>query len=202
MRRVLSLLCLTFLLAACGAGPQLSPLGPDAVILAFGDSLTQGTGAGIDQSYPAVLSRRIHRTVVNAGVAGEESAEGLARLPGVLAEVQPDLVLLCHGGNDLLRQRSVERLRSNLRAMVEQARAGGAEVVLIGVPKPGLFLGTHPLYRELADELGIPVEDEALGDILGDADLKSDTIHPNADGYAALAEAVRGVLVRAGALGD
>jgi lysophospholipase L1-like esterase len=200
MYRIISSLSFALLLVACGGGPQLPPLADDAVLLAFGDSLTRGSGAGEGDSYPAVLARRLDRTVVNAGIPGEESAEGLARLPGVLDEVQPDLLLLCHGGNDLLRKRSTERLKANLRSMVAMARSAGMEVVLIGVPKPGLFLGTHPLYRELADELGLAIEDQALGDILGDSALKSDSIHPNAAGYEALAAAVQGVLIRTGAV--
>jgi len=196
----LAAVLLALLLAACGGGPQLSPLTEEAVLLAFGDSLTAGNGAGKDESYPAVLSRTLGRTVVNAGIPGEESAEGLARLPGVLDEVHPDLVLLCHGGNDLLRKRDPARLSANLRAMVELAQESGASVMLIGVPRPSLFLGTHPLYRELADELGLPIEDEALGDILADPALKSDAIHPNAAGYRLLAGAVHKTLVRAGAV--
>jgi len=79
-------------------------------------------------------------------------------------------------------------------------RARGASPVLLGVPKPGLFLGTHPLYRELAAELDVPLEDEALADILGDRELKSDEIHPNAAGYRRLAEALDQLLQNSGAL--
>ena len=188
------------LLAGCGGGPKLPPLPDDAIILAFGDSLTYGTGAGRGEDYPSVLATLTGHRVVNAGVPGEESTAGLARLPAVLESAQPQLVFLGHGGNDLLRHRDLAQTRDNLRRMVESVRARGASAVLLGVPKPGLFLSTHPLYRELAAELDVPLEGEALADILGDRELKSDEIHPNAAGYRRLAEALYQLLQDSGAL--
>jgi lysophospholipase L1-like esterase len=88
----------------------------------------------------------------------------------------------------------------NLRAMVRLARSRGAEVVLIGVPKPGLFPSTADIYGQVAQELGIVYEDATLAKILTDNELKSDLIHPNAKGYARLASAVAGLLKRSGAL--
>ena len=199
-RLSLLILALPLVLSACGGGPQLPPLSADAVVLAFGDSLTHGTGAKETESYPAVLAAATGLTIVNAGIPGEESDAGLARLPDLLAEQQPDLVILGHGGNDLLRKRDLNRTKSNLRQMAELARASGASVVFLGVPKPGLFIGTHPLYRELAEAQGIPLEDQALAEILADADLKSDAIHPNAAGYAELAAAIHALLKQTGAL--
>ncbi len=178
----------------------MRPLAADAVILAFGDSLTHGTGAAPDQSYPAVLAARIGRRVVNAGVPGEVSADGLRRLPGLLEREKPALVLLTHGGNDLLRKLDPAATERNLREMVALARASGAEVVLIGVPRPGLFLGTADYYERIASDLELPFEGEVLADLLGDNSMKSDTVHPNAAGYARLAEAVEQVLREAGAL--
>ena len=90
-------LALALLLSACGADPQLPSLTDDAVVLAFGDSLTRGTGAQNDKSYPAVLAAATGLRVINAGIPGEESDAGLERLPELIAEAQPNLVILGHG---------------------------------------------------------------------------------------------------------
>lgn len=189
------------LMAGCGEDARLERLGGDAVILAFGDSLTHGTGADAGESYPAVLERRIRRRVVNAGEPGELSAEGLRRLPRELDRVQPDLLILCHGGNDILRNRSTERTTENLLAMVELARDRGVDVLLVGVPERTLmFHDTADLYRDVAERAGVPLEDEVVAEIVGDNTLKSDAVHPNAAGYRRMAIAIEDKLSEVGAL--
>jgi lysophospholipase L1-like esterase len=188
------------LLAACGGSPKLARLAPDAVVLAFGDSLTFGTGADPSESYPARLESLIRRKVIAAGVPGESSAEGLARFPSALDEAKPQLVILCHGGNDFLRKLDDTQAANNLRAMVRLARSRGAQVLLVGVPKPGLLPSPADFYPEIAKEFGLPYEGTALRKILIDNALKSDLVHPNAAGYARLAEAVAALLKKAGAV--
>lgn len=196
-----ALLALLALLAGCGGGtPKIGKLAPDAVILAFGDSLTFGTGAGAQESYPAVLERLAGRKVVAAGVPGEVSAAGLARLPAMLDEIKPRLLVLCHGGNDLLRKLDEAEAAKNVRAMVQAAKTRGIEVVLIGTPKPGLMPAPPVFYSEIARELKLPYEETALKKILTDNELKSDLVHPNAKGYARLAQAVVDLLKASGAL--
>ncbi len=187
-------------LAACSAPPSLPRLSSDAVILAFGDSLTYGTGADGAHSYPAVLAALTGRRVVNAGAPGEVSGEGLARLPALLDEHRPQLLILLHGGNDLLHKGSPEELTRNLRTMVDTARARGIAVVLVGVPAPGLLLGVPDLYPRLAQEYKLPYDGETLRAIESDRALKSDPIHPNADGYRRLAQRLYDKLREAGAL--
>ena len=188
-------------LAGCsGHAVPLQPLREDAVVLAFGDSLTFGTGAAREQSYPAVLSALIDRQVVNAGVPGELSSAGVRRLPSLLAKHRPGLVVLCHGGNDILRRRDRAALRTNLEQMIVESRAAGAEVVLLAVPDFGLMLSAAEDYRAVAAATGVPLEDQALPEILADRGLKSDAIHPDAGGYQRLAEAVVALLKRHGAL--
>lgn len=195
------MLVLAAVLAGCGkSAPRLAPLAADAVVLAFGDSLTFGTGAAATQSYPAELERLSGRKVVSAGVPGEVSASGLARLPAVLDRVRPQLLILCHGGNDILRKLDSAALAGNLRAMVRLARDRGVAVVLIAVPKPGLFPSANPIYAEIAAEFGLPIEPDALVDILTNNELKSDPIHPNAQGYTLLAKRVAELLKKAQAL--
>ena len=200
MKRVLALSALALLAACSGGQPKLARLSPDAVVLAFGDSLTFGTGAAPGESYPARLEALIGRKVVSSGVPGETSAEGLARLPGVLEESKPQLVILCEGGNDFLRKLDEAQAADNLRAMIRLAKARGAQVVLIAVPKPSLLPSPAEFYSTVAKELGVPHEESALRKILTDNALKSDPVHPNAAGYARLAEAVAALLRKTGAV--
>jgi acyl-CoA thioesterase-1 len=198
------LLCLG-LLAACGRGaepvPELPPLPMDARILAFGDSLTWGTGTTPGNSYPGQLAERTGLEIINAGVPGETTAQGLERLPGVLDEYRPDLVLLCLGGNDMLRRMSRSALAYNLDAMVRLIHEREIPVVLISVPElSGLSLRSEPLYRELAGRHGLPLEDAIMAEVLGSRSLRSDQIHPNARGYARIADALHELLRRTGAL--
>jgi lysophospholipase L1-like esterase len=193
-------LALLAALAACGRSPQLAPLAPDAVVLAFGDSLTHGTGASDAQSYPAQLEQLIGRRVVRAGVPGEVSAAALARLPAALEATAPKLLILCIGGNDFLRNLSTSAAAQNVRAMVRLARDRGIDVVLIGTPEKGILLTPPAFYAEIADAFGIPYEGKVIGQVLRDSALKSDPIHPNAQGYRLIAERIAALLRDAGAI--
>lgn len=195
------LLLTASLLSACaGERATLPSLASDAVILAFGDSLTHGTGAARGASYPAILASLTAREIVNAGIPGEVSAAGLARLPRVLEEVELALMILCHGGNDLLKKRGLDQAKANIRRMIDLARARGVQVLLVGVPAPGLWLDIAPLCEELAQELLIPIEADALPDILSQAALKADPAHLNAAGYAEFAQRLHARLRELGAL--
>ena len=203
-RNIATYALLWFLLFASGCGdkvPPLQKLSGNAVVVAFGDSITYGTGAKDEESYPAQLEDITGLQVINEGIPGEVSAKGLERLPDVLDEHQPELLILCHGGNDLLRKRSTKQLASNLLAMINVARSRGIQVALIGVPEPALFLlKSAPLYVEVASKENIPIDSITLPEVESDNDLKSDTIHPNAAGYRKLAEGVATLLKRAGAI--
>lgn len=187
-------------LPACENKQYLTPLRPNDVILAFGDSLTKGIGTEPELSYPAQLSRLIGRRVVNSGVSGEVSAEGARRLPGVLEDVEPDLVIICHGGNDILRKLDNTQLKDNLRRMYEAVNQRGIPVVLVAVPQLGLFREDLAIYQELAEELKIPLLGERLGELIFDPEFKSDRIHLNAQGYRKLAEALADLLQKRGAI--
>jgi lysophospholipase L1-like esterase len=190
-------LLLVLLTAACDKTPKIAPLPANAVVLAFGDSLTHGNGAPEGEAYPDVLAGLLGRTVINAGVPGEVSAAGLKRLPQLLEKYRPELVILCHGGNDFLRQLDRAQTAANLAAMLEQVRGTGADVVLVGVPEFGLILKPPAFYQETAERFGIPYEADIVSDLLGNRDLKSDTIHPNAAGYRRMAEALHALIKRA-----
>jgi acyl-CoA thioesterase-1 len=187
-------------LTACGPKTKVDKLDSSAVILAFGDSLTFGTGASPAESYPAALGRSIGRKVVNAGVPGETSERGLERLPEVLEEVKPQLLILCHGGNDFLQRLDEGKARENVRAMIALARGKGVSVVLIGTPRPGLPPAVPAFYGELAAEFRIPFEEGAFRSVLIDRDLKSDMVHPNGAGYGQVAAALEKLLKKSGAI--
>lgn len=201
VRALLAIVLVAGLLAGCGERtPTLRPLDANAVVLAFGDSLTFGTGASAHESYPVVLERLIGRKVVSEGVPGELTAQGLARLPAVLEQTGPKLLVLCHGGNDFLRKLPEPQAAANVRAMVRLARDQGVEVVLVGVPKPGLTASPAGFYADIAREFRIPYEGGALKSVLTDNDLKSDWVHPNAKGYARIAQSLADLLKRAKAI--
>jgi acyl-CoA thioesterase-1 len=200
-RRAVILLAALSALAGCAeAPPPLAPLSGQAVILAFGDSLTHGTGASAAQSYPSVLAGLSGRTVINAGKPGEVSRDGVARLERLLDQHAPALLLLCHGGNDLLRKYAAAETEANLRAMIQLAHEREVPVVLIGVPKPGLLLSSAEFYPRLAEEWNLPYEGTVLAEVIGDRRMKSDTVHPNGLGYRKVAEAVHRLLRQSGAL--
>src|SRR5690606_16562762 len=134
--------------------PQLPALAEDAVILAFGDSLTRGTGAAAGEDYPAVLAALSGRRVINAGVPGEISRDGLRRLPALLERHEPALLILCHGGNDLLRRLDPAQTTANVEQMVRMATERGIAVVLVGVPEPGLLLSDADYYEDIAEAAG------------------------------------------------
>jgi len=194
------LAALALLASGCGQQSKLPPLPADAVVLAFGDSLTYGTGANEEESYPAQLARLTGRRVVREGVPGEVSEAGLARLPAALDEHQPRLLLLCHGGNDFLRRLPREKAVDNVRAMIRLAKDRGIDVLLIGTPEIGFTLAPPEFYAGIAKQFGIPYEGDVLTKILRDASLKADQVHPNAKGYRLMAEHVADLLRKSGAL--
>lgn len=191
-----------FLLAAgCGGKEEKLNLIPqDGVILAFGDSLTYGTGAKPDSSYPSVLQQLTGRKVVNAGIPGEQTAAGLKRLPDLLDAHSPNLMILIHGGNDMLKKRSLDAAADNLKSMITTARERNTQVVMLAVPNPTLLLSPADFYEEVAESLGVPIDLKTLAKILQYPDTKSDTVHPNAKGYRIMAENIHELLKSRGAL--
>jgi len=201
MKKLALVMVLALMVASCGQKvPRLSPVGPNDVIVAFGDSLTYGTGAAEHESYPAVLAQLIQRNVVRAGVPGETTGGGLARLESVIEEHRPVLMIVCLGGNDMLRRMDETKTRSNLREIIRTIKERGIAVALVGVPKPALITSAPAFYAELAQEFDIPYDSKVVTDVLYRAELKADPIHPNAKGYRRIAEAIAELLKKAGAI--
>lgn len=197
------LIFLFFLLPACeqSSPPIFNKLPPEAVILAFGDSLTYGTGASKSANYPNVLSTISHHKVINGGKPGEITRHGLNRLPPLLDKYKPKLLILIHGGNDMLRKIPLKDTANNLKRMIREAKQRNIKVVMMGVPTPRFFLlSSAEIYSQVAEEQNIPIDLETLPKILGDNSLKSDAIHPNNDGYKLMADNIFGLLIDTGAL--
>ena len=158
----------------------------------FGDSLSAGYGIDVDQSWTALLQSRLesqgyeHR-VINASISGETTEGGATRISRALADFTPELIILELGGNDGLRGFPPERMRGNLRKIIETSKASGAAVVLLGIRIPPNYGARYTrefeaIYRELAGELDIPwIEFFMDGVALNDELMQDDGIHPNAD---------------------
>lgn len=195
------LLIVIYFLASCSeSNTHISKLDGDSIVLAFGDSLTFGIGSPKHHDYPSLLSDIINISVINKGVPGELSKQGLERLPTLLDKYQPDLVILIHGGNDLLRKLPQSDLKNNLLEMVYAIKSRAIDVVILGVPTPNLLLKSANIYEEVAYETNIPINIKLLPDILSDRSLKSDIVHPNSKGYLVLAEGVANFLDDNGAI--
>ena len=200
MNKYLFFLSIILTISGCGEKTSLSPLSNDSVILAFGDSLTYGYNIARNESYPAKLSTLTGLEVINAGVSGEVSNQGLKRLPKILDEHKPQLMILCHGGNDLLRKLDIGKMESNLRNMIQLSLDRDIPVILLGVPKPGLFLSSFDIYKEIAISMDVIFIEDLIPDILSDKSLKSDTVHPNKEGYSLIAEEIYSLLLDTGAI--
>lgn len=168
----------------------INPIKQTSTILAFGDSLTYGFGANPEFSYPKQLERKTALKVINAGINGEITQEGLMRLPSLLELHKPGLVILCHGGNDILQKRSTLELKNNLLSMIQIIQEKDIQILFVGVPEFSLFgFTTHEVYEEIADEKNLLYEGKILTKIEKDETLKSDYVHPNAKGYELMADA-------------
>ncbi|MGK0298182.1 MAG: acyl-CoA thioesterase-1 [Gammaproteobacteria bacterium] len=181
-------------IVSCDSTPELPRLGKNAVILTFGDSLTRGKGTNDDESYPAILEQLTGRKVINAGISGELSDEGLKRFPEEIEKYSPDIIILCHGGNDILQKKDLGQMANNVRAMIQIATDKGLPVILLGVPRPGLFLSSAKEYIEIAESTNVFFIENLIAEVLGDNKLKSDMAHPNGDGYRKIAETINTTL--------
>jgi acyl-CoA thioesterase-1 len=177
--------------AACGS-PREAALPAGSVVLVIGDSISAGYGVEPDQAWPAQLAQRTGWRIVAAGINGDRTTGGRERLPGLMDEHRPALVLIELGGNDLLRGVPAAEIVGNLDAMIAKARAGGARVALMAAPQPSLLgavtgLTAAGLYADLAKRRNVALIEKALPSVLSDEDLRQDAIHPNAAGHGTLA---------------
>ena len=165
-----------------------------ANIIAFGDSLTAGYGAGDGEDYPARLSQQIGVPILNAGVSGDTTESALARIEEDVLSRDPRIVIVGLGGNDFLRGVPIATTEANLRSIIQHIHTSGAMVVLLGFTFPTLGRSYDDMYEDIADDEHCLLIPRTLRGILRDPKLRSDAIHPNAAGYQLMAERVAGPL--------
>lgn len=195
IRWLILLLFSVFLIAACSK-PGEEPIPRGSQVLTLGDSLTAGAGVNPEEAWPALLARQTGWVVINGGVSGDTSADGLRRLPSLLEEHNPVLVLVALGGNDMLRHVPREETVANLGQILSLIKARGAKAVLLATPQPSVAgavfrnLSAADFYREVADAHQVPLVEDAIADVLSKPELKGDPLHPNAAGHALLSEKI------------
>ncbi|MFT6464922.1 arylesterase [Halopseudomonas sp.] len=164
-------------------------------ILIVGDSISAAFGLEIDQGWTALLEERLEEEgadieVMNASVSGDTTAGGLARLPRLLEQHNPDLVVIELGGNDGLRGMPPTNMQQNLSAMVEQSQEAGAEVLLLGMRIPPNYgvrytQAFEQVFADISEKYDVALLPFVLDGIAGEADqslMQSDGIHPTAEG--------------------
>ena len=194
IRRILLLVAAIILVAACGSKTKEDALPSGSQVLALGDSLTAGHGVASGEAWPDLLANRMGWVVINGGVSGDTSGGALRRLPALLEEHNPVLVLVTLGGNDMLRHVPQEETIANLGQILAMIKEYGAKPVLLATPKPSVAgavfqnLSAADFYRQVADEQQVPIIEDAIADVLSDPQMKGDPLHPNAAGHAQLSQ--------------
>jgi acyl-CoA hydrolase len=200
-------LLILLLAVACGGTKKETALPAGSKVLALGDSLTAPHGIKPGEDWPTLLAQKTGWIVINAGISGDTSSGALNRLPGLLDEHQPQLVLVSLGGNDMLRKVPQSQTVANLRSMLGMVKARSAKSVLLATPKPSLAgavfnsLSAAEFYADVAKDEKVPLIKDALPEVLSDTALKGDQLHPNAAGHALLAEKIHAELKKIGFAG-
>lgn len=197
--RILPILLALAFLVACQKAPY-SKIPSTGTILAFGDSLTYGYNLEPQHSYPYVLEELSGRTVINAGVSGEVTKDGLERLSELFDENHYDFLILLEGGNDVLQNLSQAQLKSNLAEMIELAQRHQVPVLLLAVPSKSLLAPPLPLYQELADAYQVPLMNSLISQLMKQPKYKLDTVHFNGTGYQKMASEIHKEMKKLGAL--
>jgi len=173
-----------------GSGPALAAPAP---VLVFGDSLSSAHHIAVESGWVHLLELKLEasknpRPVVNASISGETTSGGLQRLPKILADSRPALVVLELGANDGLRGLPLAEIRENLVKMIRASQAAGAAVVLLGIELPINYGpqyrdGLRGIYRDVAAEFNLPLVPFLLDGVALNPDLmQDDGLHPKAEG--------------------
>lgn len=158
----------------------------NTTIIAFGDSLVEGIGATAGNDLFSQLEKRIGRPIENLGIAGNTTADGVARM-NVVTKLDPGLVVILLGGNDTLRRIPVETTETNLRILIETFQKSGAVVLFLGVRGGILGSEREDMYERVTAEYGALYVPDIFEGILLKPEFMFDGIHPNDAGYARIA---------------
>ncbi len=168
----------------------------DGPIVAFGDSLVQGVGASdVSNNFVSLLSRDIGEDIINLGVSGNTTRDGLERLDDVI-EIKPRIVMLLLGGNDFLKKIPQDETFANLRSIVERIQNTGASVLLLGVRGGLLYDSYDKRFKAFARENGTGFVPNVLDGLIGDRKYMYDSVHPNDAGYEVMSRKIYPVLVK------
>lgn len=162
-------------------------------IIAFGDSLVSGVGATMGNDFVSLLSKKTGTNIINLGVPGNTTSDGVVRLHE-LDPYTPKVVLLLLGGNDYLRRVPPEEAFRNLSLIIEDLHRRGAIVLLLGVRGGVLSDRYRSEYDALHEKYKTAYVPNVLEGLIGKAEYMTDQIHPNSDGYAIIAERIAPVL--------
>ena len=166
------------------------------VIVAFGDSLVAGYGATEQQGFVGPLSVKIGLPIINDGEDGDTTAQGLARLPGVIAQ-KPDIVILLLGGNDALQKVPLETTKANLQQIISTLQQNHIQAVLVGVIGGFPIDSFASMYQDLANQYKVKFVPNILSGLIGNTKYMYDEVHPNAAGYDIATEKIYPVLNQA-----
>jgi len=191
MKKLLVFFTCVLFTVACGGGdkkPKNMGNGGKSIVC-FGDSLTAGYGASYNTSFPAVLGTLTKRPVINLGVSGDTSGDGVARMNKIF-ENNPYMVLIQFGGNDFRRQIPPQTVKRNILTIIREVQAHGAIAAVVDTESSSYMGNYSKVMKEAAKETNSLYIEPILDGILNNKALKSDQVHPNEAGYRIIAERI------------
>ncbi len=185
------LIVIALLLCGC-AKAEVKFLTPhQGPVVVIGDSLSVGVGADRpDEGYVALLEKRLGVKIVNKGISGNTTGDGLARLEDDVLAQKPGLVIIELGGNDFLRKAEPAEVFANLEKMIDRIQAQEVPVLLLGIQSSVLRDQHEADFRALAERKGTAYVPNIVADVAGNQALKADPIHPNSAGYVTVADRI------------
>ena len=188
---ILAIICSYFIFKPNNKVTNYPSKGTD--IVAFGDSLVQGVGATSGNDFVSNLSRRIGRPIVNLGVSGNTTRDGINRLYE-LDKYNPKVVILLLGGNDYLKKVPKEETFNNLQTIIDNIHKRGSVVLLLGVRGGLLVDNFKDDFKKISEKNYTAFVSNVLDNLIGNNELMSDAIHPNDRGYKIISDRVYAVL--------